>query len=347
MESHFTSHGRGSQNLADGLRHGGRIPHGNQKSGDIVYHNFRNSAAIGGHHWLSRGHAFHDHLAKRLARRRGMHHNIESSNQFPDVRAETGEFDELIKREVRTKLFYLRLIFTSAKKSRSDNFEPRIWKTLRNGGGGLEEYMLAFPRTNSSDQANHLVSCSGVQSHGRRNDRSVMKDDVGIRQFDARRDRGLRPPLRKMQGIEHRLRIGNHIGRHEFRQESECQDRRSGQIVRLNAVADVPYNRTPGQPTGQPTNDVRFQGIRMNEMNIVFRDESRESQAANYDGSKISQLQHRSPSETILFCFSNALRQSKDVHLADIPQSVSERAFRAQHHDRSDVPTIYVTNQIE
>src|SRR6202035_3605302 len=97
----------------------------------------------------------HDHLAKRLARRRGMHHDIESGNQFPHVSAETGEFDDSIKREVGTKLSYLRLIFIFAKKGRSDDFEPCIWKTLRNGSGGLEEYMLAFPRTNSSDQANH------------------------------------------------------------------------------------------------------------------------------------------------------------------------------------------------
>jgi len=96
--------------------------------------------------------------------------------------------------------------------------------------------------------------------------------------------------LRKMQSIEHRLRVGNHVGRDEFRQESKCPDRRFGEIVRLDAIADVPYNRTPGQPAGYPANYVSLQGIRMDEVNIVCNNKFGQSQAAKYDGSDVSQL---------------------------------------------------------
>jgi hypothetical protein len=82
--------------LADSLRHGIYVGHGNQNASSAVFDDLGNAAAIGCDYGLASRHAFNNDLAEGFTDGRGMHQKVEFGNGSLNVVAEPGKFHTML-----------------------------------------------------------------------------------------------------------------------------------------------------------------------------------------------------------------------------------------------------------
>src|SRR4029077_18551226 len=88
-----------------------------------------------------------------------------------------------------------------------------------------------------------------------------------------------------------------------------------GQIIGLDAVADVPYDRGPSPTRCHASNDVSLERVRMYNVNFLFPYEASQLRQIFAKPEAIGNSQHGREPKPVLFGLTNTFVQLKNMNL--------------------------------